>query len=601
MSPSPELIWEGKYDKAGKKVAPVRVALPFQTVETINESSSERQRSLDLFTSGRDGEWRNRLIWGDKKYVLPALLPEFQGKVALIYIDPPFDTGADFSMRVRVGDDGDGFTKVPSVIEQKAYRDTWGAGLDSYLRWFHDTAALLHELLTENGSLYVHLDWHVGHYAKAILDELFGQDAFRNEIVWWYYNKLQGNVNHFAMNHDVIFYYAKGKSPVFNRIQEKRDAPMRQQKRAWDPATKSLKQARDAEGKLEYYTVTERLVDDVWRLPYLMPADETENLRYPTQKPRALIERIIRASSNEGDLVLDCFAGSGTAAEAAERLNRRWIAADLGRFAIHTTRKRMLSTPGVKPFVIQNLGKYERQHWQAAEFRGDQDARQQRYRDFILKMYGATSVQGYSWLHGIRAGRMVHVGAVDAPVSPGDVTQMVTELRRVSGAEAKTKAIDVLGWDFAFELNEVAKQQSSAANISLRFFKIPLDVMDPRAVEQGDVKFFELAALAVTCTKKGREAAIALTDFVIPADDVPADVQKTIKDWSQWIDYWAIDWDNRTDTFHNEWQTYRTKDKPKLERSANHSYEAAGRYRVVVKVIDILGNDTTKILDLEVK
>jgi len=196
---------------------------------------------------------------------------------------------------------------------------------------------------------------------------------------------------------------------------------------------------------------------------------------------------------------------------------------------------------------------------------------------------------------------MVHVGAVDAPVSPGDVTQMVTELRRVSGAEARTKAIDVLGWDFDFELNEVAKQQSSAANISLRFFKIPLDVMDPRAVEQGDVKFFELAALAVTCTKKGREAAIALTDFVIPADDVPADVQKTIKDWSQWIDYWAIDWDNRTDTFHNEWQTYRTKDKPKLERSANHSYEAAGRYRVVVKVIDILGNDTTKILDLEVK
>ena len=174
-----ELIWEGKYDKDGKMVAPLRVALPFQTVETINESAQERQKALDLFASGRDSEWRNRLIWGDKKYVLPSLLDEFAGKVNLIYIDPPFNVGADFSFTTTIhpedeDEEGATFTKEPSIIEQKAYRDTWGRGLDSYLQWFYETAVLLRELLAEDGSIYVHLDWHVGQYAKVVLDEVFG-------------------------------------------------------------------------------------------------------------------------------------------------------------------------------------------------------------------------------------------------------------------------------------------------------------------------------------------------------------------------------------------------------------------------------------------
>ncbi len=166
-----ELIWDGKYDRDGRKVAPLRVALPFQAVETVNESAQERQRTLDLFRTGRDPDWRNRLIWGDKKYVLAALLPELTGKADLVYIDPPFDTGADFSFRVQV--DGEEFTKEPSIIEQEAYRDTWGRGLDSYLQWFYETIVLLRELLADEGSIYVHLDWHVGHYAKAVLDEVF--------------------------------------------------------------------------------------------------------------------------------------------------------------------------------------------------------------------------------------------------------------------------------------------------------------------------------------------------------------------------------------------------------------------------------------------
>ncbi|MGQ0605247.1 MAG: DNA methyltransferase [Anaerolineales bacterium] len=172
---------DGKNDADGRKTAPLRVSLPFQTVETVNESAQERQRMLDLFSAGPDPEWRNRLIWGDKKYVLPSLLEEFAGKVKLIYIDPPLNVGADFSFTTAIHpedeDDIDGatFTKEPSIIEQKAYHDTWGRGLDPYLQWFYETAELLRELLAENGSIYVHLDWHVAHYAKAILDEVFGK------------------------------------------------------------------------------------------------------------------------------------------------------------------------------------------------------------------------------------------------------------------------------------------------------------------------------------------------------------------------------------------------------------------------------------------
>jgi adenine-specific DNA-methyltransferase len=213
-----ELIWDGKYDKDGKRVAPLRVALPFQTVETVNESVQERQKNL-LFESraAYGGEVRNRLIWGDKTYVLPSLLPEFAGKVNLVYIDPPFDTGADFRFTARVPDHPDtpeddsfDFMKEPSIIEQKAYRDTWGRGLDSYLQWFYETVVLLHELLHETGTMYVHLDWHVSFYAKVVLDEVFGSDHFLNEIIWRRKGgSALGTMNRLSVATDSIFLYSK--------------------------------------------------------------------------------------------------------------------------------------------------------------------------------------------------------------------------------------------------------------------------------------------------------------------------------------------------------------------------------------------------------
>ncbi len=361
----------------------------------------------------------------------------------------------------------------------------------------------------------------------------------------------------------------------------------------------------------------------------------TERTNYATQKPEALLDRIISASSNENDLVMDCFCGSGTTAVVAEKLKRRWITCDLGRFAIHTARKRLLSIPGVHPFIVQNLGKYERQLWQAQEFESrsrreeahssssamtgaksqslvtsaptkenKEEARQRDYVHFILQLYQAKPLNGYSWLHGAKGGRMVHVGAVDAPVSVGDVAQIAAEFKRAVGTgkdAPKTNGVDLLGWDFAFEMNEVAKQQAALANIQVRFLRIPHDAMDKRAVEQGDIHFFELAALSVEPKADKREVTLKLSDFVIPPDDVPEEVRRTVKHWSQWIDYWAVDWDNQGDTFHNEWQTYRTRQEPKLDLETKHAYTEPGEYTVVVKVIDILGNDTTKTVKVKAK
>ena len=637
-----ELIWEGKYDKDGHKVAPLRVRLPFQTVETVNESVQQRQRTLDLFSSGRPAEWRNRLIWGDKKYVLPALLEEFAGQVNLIYIDPPFDTGADFSFSVQI--DGEGFVKEANILEQKAYRDTWGRGLDSYLQWFYETALLLRELLASTGSIYVHINPDMSHYVKAVLDETIGKENFINQLVWrrtTAHGDAKQGAQHFGRVHDVILYYGMAGRAFevqwaafkdeqiqqqYNKVDEdgrryrlvtptaaKPGGDTRYQWHGVYPPTgrywaytRDKMDAFEKEGRIYFsntgqpyikYYLDERpgvAPSDLWTdVPPIGPTS-LERVDYPTQKPEALLDRMIKASSKEGDLVLDCFVGSGTTAAVAEKLGRRWIACDLGRFAIHTTRKRLLSIPGVKPFMVQNLGKYERQLWQSAEFGEHVEQRVMAYRRFILELYSARSITGYTWLHGVRAGRMVHVGAVDSPVSPGDITQIAAEFKRAVGRgkdAPTTNGVDVLGWDFAFELNEVAKQQAAQANINMRFLRIPREVLEKKAVEQGDIRFFELAALSVDAKQKSRTVTLTLTDFVIPPDDVPEDVRQTITNWEQWIDYWAVDWNNRDDTFHNEWQDYRTREKHELQKTISHTYEQPGTYIIMVKVIDILGSE----------
>ena len=681
-----ELIWDGKY-KDGKKQGPVRIALPFQTIETVNESAQDRRRNLELFASGRDAEWRNRLIWGDKKYVLPSLLAELAGSINLIYIDPPFDTGADFSFSGVIPDDysdDDGsnvrFIKQSSILEQKAYRDTWGRGLDSYLEWFYETVVLLRDLLNERGSIYVHLDWHVSFYAKAVLDEIFGSANFLSEIIWRRTNAKGLAFTGYPNNHDVIFYYVKSPEFTWNRPFREHDPDYvksfyrfvdpktgrryrlsdltnpnpdrpnltyewKGHKRVWRWTRERMEDA-DKEGLIHYSStglasqkryldeMEGTPVDSIWEDILPVQAQASERVGYPTQKPEGLLERIVKASSNEGELVLDCFCGSGTTAAVAEKLNRRWLACDLSRFAVHTARKRLLGIPNVKPFVVQNLGKYERQAWQAAEFPtngkdhlGEQRERETAYRKFILELYHSTPMSGYTWLHGTKSGRMVHVAGVDAPVTQADVKAIAREAWKAMGMgkDAGLKAggtqtgerqdaglkpgatlnslkaaVDILGWEFALEVNELAKQVAAESRVDVSFKKIPREVLDKKAVEQGDVKFFELGALSVDAKSKARDVSLKLTDFVIPTDDIPEEARKAIKHWSQLVDYWAVDWDYKNDTFHNQWQAYRTRKAPKIELETKYEYKEPGKYEIVVKVIDILGNDTTKTIEISV-
>jgi adenine-specific DNA-methyltransferase len=511
----------------------------------------------------------------------------------LIYIDPPFNIGADFSFNAALPDNPDTgqneqatFYKPPSIIEQKAYRDTWGRGLDSYLQWFYETVVLLRELLTEKGSIFIHLDWNAGHYAKAILDEVFGADCYINTIVWKRsdaHSDIGQGAKHLGKIIDCVFYYSRipenqivnmqfmplpastvekwyrhieeGSGRRYNKADitgpggATKGNPVYEWKgitKAWRFSKKNMEKL-EKEGKIVYSAsgqpYLKRYLDESKGVPIQDLWDDikmirgihtnSESLGYATQKPEDLLERIIKLGSNENDLVLDCFCGSGTTAAVAEKLNRRWITCDLGRFAIHTARKRLLSIPDVRPFMVQNLGKYERQAWQAAEFGGDKKAAAMvnQYRRFILDLYSARAIEGYTWLHGIRNGRMVHVGPVDSPISPNDVTQIAIEFKKAMGTgkdAPSVAAVDVLGWDFAFELNEIASQQAAQAGINVKFMRIPREVLESKAVEQGDIKFFELAALSVDVHKKGKEVTLTLKDFVIPPDDVPTEIQKAI-------------------------------------------------------------------------
>ena len=612
-----ELVWPGKYNEDGTLKEVPRVNLPFQVIETVNESRATReakkgdvQGSLFDFYEGKEGEtfeegWKNKLIWGDNLLVMGSLLEKFAGKIDLIYIDPPFATGSDFSFDAFVGEDGQKLAKAASSIEEKAYRDTWGAGIDSYALMIAERLKLIRDLLAFNGSLFLHCDWHVGFILRSIANEIFGSENFTNEIIWYYYNKFQGNVNRFASNHDVIFWYRKGDIYRFTpQIEKRPEGKVKQLVRVWDKEKGAIVNAKDKNGKVIYRETDERTVDDVWRISMLQPADRTENCGFPTQKPETLLKRIIQTASNPGDLVADFFCGSGTTLAVSEKLGRRWIGCDLGRWGIHVTRKRLLGIDRCKPFDLLNLGKYERQYWQNVTFGSTNNESMSHqahfeYLSFILELYESQPVAGMNHLHGKKGKAMVHIGAVDAPVTISEIDSATEECIRV-----KQKELHVLGWEWEMGLQDLVVQDAKKKGVKLLLLQIPREVMEQQAADKGDVRFFELAYLDAAIRKpKKFSAQVMLKDFVIPnADLIPDDVRSKVGKWSDYIDYWAVDWDFRNDTFMQGWVAYRTrKDRSLLLTSDPHKYEKRGRYRVLVKVIDIFGNDTSQAFEVEVK
>jgi len=341
-------------------------------------------------------------------------------------------------------------------------------------------------------------------------------------------------------------------------------------------------------------------IGDVWSDLNPVNARADERLGYDTQKPEALLERIIKSSSDEGSIVLDCFVGSGTTPAVAERLGRRWVAVDIGRFAIHTTRKRLLDIPDCKPFEVANLGHYERQVWQRATTGEQYEA----YLDFIVEPAGAVPVSGHTHLHGVLDRRALHVGSVDAAVSLGEIQDALAEAKASS-----YRGLDVLGWEFDMGLHELVQDEARGSGVALVLKRIPREVMDPRVVASGEYVFHELAYVKAATTLRKRSVSVTLEDFVLPNPElVPESVREKIKGWSDYVDYWAVDFTyggipgvGGADTFRNQWQSYRTRADRTLELTATHDYDEPGTHTVLVKVVDIFGNDTTTAVPVTVR
>ena len=580
--------------------------------------------------------WRNRLIWGDNGLVLSSLLEEFAGKVDLIYIDPPFATGADFSYTVPIGDGTSDVTKLPGIMEEVAYRDTWSGGIATFINRIYERLLLLSGLLSPNGSIYIHMGPELSDPIGVICDEVFANASKASAITWKRAYPYPGNQAWTNVT-DVIMYRALGEftfhhsyeaydgdyeaktypnveeatgrryalSPMGARRQGGYEYPLFGITRPWRFKESKAKEMLEAgiivqrsPGALPQYKryldqMKGRLVGDLWEsIPYgsIKTAERTD---YPTQKPEAMLERIIKASSKPGDLVLDCFIGSGTTAAVAEKLSRRWIAVDIGRFAIQTTRKRLLDIPGCKPFEMQNLGHYERKYWQSHNAASSNSVRD--YVAFILDLHQARPVQGqYQFLHGIKGNRGVHVGATDAPITRGEIESTVQEC-----AEAGFTQLEVLGWEFEMGLNSGVPEtrQHQLTDVGVRLLRIPREILDERNVEAGGINFFELSVATARINEiDDSTVTVELTDFMPVIDDY---MRERLSDNIpsndfDWIDYWSVDFEYDGKVFVNQWQAYRTRKQRSLALVSDpHEYADDAQKSILVKVIDIFGNDTT--------
>lgn len=665
-----ELVWNGKTNEV------CNIVLPFQVIEQVDEPRAEKPEDtalqLGLFDErGRQLKgWTNKLIWGDNKLILSSLKNgplrdeiEAQGGLKLIYIDPPFDVGADFSMDIEIGDET--FTKKPNILEEIAYSDTWGKGADSFIAMIYERLVLMRDLLAEEGSIYVHCDWRVNAYVRILMNDIFGQIKYRNEIIW-YYSTLGRPVDRFAQKHDTIFCYGKSENALFNLDEAKvpySEEYIASHFRDTDDEGHQCRKRFDAGKWRTYYPDEGMIPNDVWEIPYENSMSKNR-VNYPTQKPEALVERIIKSSSKEGDLVADFFVGSGTVAAVAEKLGRKWIAADLGKFAIHTTRKRMIGVQrqlkaegkDYRAFEILNLGKYERQHYvginpnlREEEQRQQLAEKETAFLELILKAYRAEKVDQLGCFHGKRAGRLVAIGPVNMPVTRLFVEEIILECRK----KHITK-VDILGFEFEMGLfpNVLDEARSKGIDIAPKY--IPAEVFDKRAVEKNQVVFHDVAAIEVKPHILKNSVAVELTDFsVFYSQDSIANAEAAIKDksnrivvergqivkvskdkdgivtrevltktWTDWIDYWAVDfnfeskreiirvkneetgeWEERWTgdyIFENEWQSFRTKKDRSLELTSVFHECAPGRRKLAVKVVDIFGNDTMTIVEVNV-
>lgn len=572
--------------------------------------------------AGGNGEWMNRLIYGDNLLAMQALLagdaqtglPSLRGKVDLIYIDPPFDSKADYRTNITLPNGK--VQQKPTILEQTGYADLWAEGTVSYLKYLYPRISLMKELLSDKGSFYIHIDWHVGAYAKILLDDIFGKNNFLNEIIWSY--GAGGNPqNFFPRKHDSIYLFKKGEDNTFNTEFPVMHVP-------YDKSTLDMHfKKMDENGRLyrkqtvngrDYITYADvgKLVTDVWTDIGAQNATSPispEHTGYATQKPEKLLERIITASSNEGDLVCDFFGGSGTTAAVAERLGRRWITCDIGKPASLVMRKRFIDQE-VKPFLYQSIGDYQKEAFKNnRRYKHVGDLSQ-----VVLGLYGAlpftpeqTNDRNFGYIKGTRTLVMVD--------SPNRLTTAAT-IRRAVEAKASLLGGDwdkvvVLGWNFAFDISQaIQKYQDSNVEVLV----IPPDLLDKlskkgykklvddRSVRFSSLQYLVAKPLEVKQNGEYDEIDVVLENYVLLSpDNIPLDdkdkekLQQVLeRDPLSLIEYWSIDPDYDGVTFRSTWQDYR--ENMENDNDPLHCvYETRLRVphkehrQVCIKAVDVFG------------
>lgn len=599
------------------------LVLPSKDVSGLFKGSSPQIPNA-FNNAGGDDNWMNRLIYGDNLLAMQALLagdastglPSLRGKVDLIYIDPPFDSKADY--RTKINLPGTDIQQKPTVIEQFAYADTWEQGTISYLRMMYPRLVLMKELLSDRGSIYVHIDWHVGSYVKVLLDELFGKENLINEIIWNYQGTGEPS-KAYKRKHDNLYYYVKNaKSYIFNESNASENiSDFSKSKYNKVDEKGAYKEIRHSDGKVyrQYIKETMRM-RDVWNIP-IINAQAIERINYSTQKPESLLKQIIAVSSNEGDLVCDFFGGSGTTAAVAERLGRRWITCDIGKPASLVMRKRFIDQE-VKPFLYQSIGDYQKE-----AFRNNKKLKHVGdLSQVVLGLYGALPFspeqcndRNFGYIKGGRTLVMVD--------SPNRLTTAATVKRAV---EAKASLLGggwekvvVLGWNFAFDISQaISKYKDSNVEVLV----IPPDLLDKLAkkgfkklIDDRSVRFSSLQYLVVkpvTITRypEGDEIDVELDNYVLLSpDNIPLDDKDKeklqdvmLRDPLSLIEYWSIDPDYDGVTFRSTWQDYRENtdnDSDPLHciYKTRLKVEHKPQRKVCVKAVDVFGFESQVVMD----
>jgi adenine specific DNA methylase Mod len=571
-------------------------------------------------------DWINRLIYGDNLLAMQALLtgdeatglPSMRGMIDLIYIDPPYDSKADYRTSVKLP--GADLSQKPTVIEQFAYADTWKDGTVSYLKMLYPRLVLLKELLSERGTFYIHVDWHAGHYVKIILDDIFGKDNFLNEIIWCFSQGAKSK-KMFARKHNTIFSYSKNiDSNIFNvdavKVEMKSGKESFGGRLETDEDGRKYRLVYGSKNSLgetkyyKYYLDEGKIPEDYWTDINSIQSGAIERVGYATQKPEALLERIIKASSNEGSIVLDVFGGSGTTAAVAERLGRRWITTDIGKPAILVMRKRFIDQD-VKPFLYQSIGDYQKEAFSSSKlYKRVGDLSQ-----IVMGLYGALPF-GVEELADRNIGYIKSSRTLVIVDSPNKLTGKATIKRAV---EAKNTILGggwnkviVLGWNFAYDISEAIGIYKDDVEVLV----IPPDLLDKLAskkeyaklVQSKNIRFSTLQYLTIKpievikTSNSEDNIKIRLDNYILLSpDNIPLDEKDKEKlqhiieeDPLALIEYWSIDPDYDGITFRSSWQDYRgntANDKDDLHcvYMADLFVPKKENRQVCIKAVDVFG------------